>query len=170
MDEGGIISRRTEAYGPLVAHHQNVHAAELFAFLFYLRNAVSSEGFYVDCAYVVDGFFNGRYSNTHGWAVDADLWKLVFDKVDDLGADVVRVFKIKAHRNIRNALGPYDRMQIIANNKADALAKLGANLHPDDRDRRLSCYSDARLYAQVVKFSTRCLAYAIDKGLYKDIQ
>lgn len=78
LGEDGIIRRHVEAYRPLAASHQNVHAAELYALLFYLRHAASSNGhyvFYSDCAYVVDGVLNGRWLNTQGWAIDADLWR-----------------------------------------------------------------------------------------------
>ena len=120
MNEEGIISRHSEAYGPLPACHQNVHAAELFALLFYLRHATSYQGFYsfyIDRPFVVDGFHAGRWTNTHGWAVDADLWTAVFDKVEDLGEEFVRVFKIRAHRKAADAVDDFDRMQIIANNR-----------------------------------------------------
>jgi len=61
-------------------------------------------------------------------------------------------------------------MQIIANNRADGLAKLGVDLHPDDAINRRACVADAGKVVQVVKYMTRCLAFAIDKELYKDIQ
>ena len=173
LNQDGIISRHTEAYGPLPGCHQNVAAAELFAFLFYLRHATSVNGqyiFYSDCAYVVDGFYSGRQTNTHGWAVDADLWKSVFDKVDDLGSDIVWVVKIKAHRKVTDAIGDFDRMQIVANSRADALAKLGVDLHPDAQVQRKSCYSDALIYKQIVQYMTRCLAFAMDNQLYTEIQ
>ena len=51
---------QSEAFAPLAARHQNVHTAELFALLFYLRHATPVNGYYVfysDCAYVVDGFY-----------------------------------------------------------------------------------------------------------------
>jgi hypothetical protein len=173
VGDDGIIRRHSEAYGPLAASHQNVHSAELFAFLFYLRHSTSVNDhfvFYSDCAYVVDGFLNGRSHNTHGWAVDADLWCAVFDKVDDVGAECVYVFKFKAHRHVRSAIDDHDRMQIVANNRADALAKMGVTMHEDCIERRLACYSDAKKYKEVVKYSTRCLSWAIDRALYQEIQ
>ena len=59
---------------------------------------------------------------------------------------------------------------IIANNRADALAKLGVDMHPDDAINRRACVADAGKIVQVVQYMTRCLSYAIDNGLYKDIQ
>ena len=79
LNELGVISRHTEACGPLPGHNQNVHAAELFSFLFYLQHAVAHEGFYdlfCDCTDVVAG----KHANTHGWVVDADLWALMFKR------------------------------------------------------------------------------------------
>ena len=168
-----IIIRHTEAYGPLPLCYQHVHTAELFAFLFYLQHAVAFEGqykFFSDCAYVVDQFAKGRAANTHGWAIDADLWIQVFQAVDDVGADLCFLLKIGAHRKIAQAVDSSDRMQIIANNRADGLAKLGVDMHPDDATNRGACVSDAGRVVQVVKYMTRCLSFAIDNGLYKDIQ
>ena len=173
LGEDGLIRRHSEAYGPLPFCYQHVHTAELFAFLFYLQHAVAHEGqykFFSDCAYVVDQFARGRAANTHGWAVDADLWTKVFQVVDEVGADLVFLFKIRAHRKIEHGMEPLDRMQIIANNRADGLAKLGVELHPDDVGSREACVSDAGRVVQVVKFMTRCLSFAIEKGVYKDIQ
>jgi hypothetical protein len=173
VGDDGIIRRHSEAYGPLAFRHQNVHSAELYALLFYLRHATSTNGYYVffsDCAYVVDGFMQGCAHNTHGWAVDADLWRQVFSKVDDLGEDLVLVHKIKAHRKSCDAVDDYDRMQIIANNRADALAKLGACMHDDDLPRRKECINNAVSYKQVLTFMTKCLAFAIDRKLYQEIQ
>ena len=84
-------------------------------------------------------FNAGRSANTHGWASDAGLWRLVFNKVDDLGAEFVEIFKVKAHRKIADAIDEFDGMQIQANNRADCLAKLGVLMHPDNRVSRHEC-------------------------------
>ena len=173
LGDDGIIERRSEAYGPLPLCYQHVHTAELFALLFYLRHAVAQEGvyrFHSDCAYVVDRFACGREANTHGWAVDADLWSQVFAAVDDVGCELCSVAKLAAHRKVESAEDALDKMQIIANNRADALAKLGVDLHPDDSNSRGACVADAKKVVQVVKFMTRCLSYAIDNKVYKDVQ
>ena len=173
LDELGIIRRRTEAYGSLPRHGQNVHAAELFALLFYLQHAVSCEGmyeFFSDCAYVVEQFREGRYANTHGWAIDAGLWVSVFDKAEDLGLEFIKVHKVQAHRKLEHAENAYDRMQIQANSRADALAKFGVELHPDNKDFRKTCVADARKLSHILKFMAKCLAYSIDNRLYQDIQ
>ena len=112
----------------------------------------------------------GKSANTHGWAVDADLWAFVFKKVDDLGEENVRIFEIKAHRKIGDAIDAYDGMQIQANNRADALAKLGVEMHPDNYERRNECIVDAKKYVHIMKYMSKCLANSIDKGIYKDIQ
>ena len=63
-------------------------------------------------------------------------------------------------------------MQIIANYRADALkkqkgadalAKIGVDMHPDDIDLRKACYSGAKAYCHIVQYMTKCLAFAMVK-------
>jgi len=61
-------------------------------------------------------------------------------------------------------------MQIIANNRVHALAKLGVDMHEDDVEHRMLCVSDGRRYTEVLLYMTRCLANSIDQGLYQEIQ
>ena len=76
----------------------------------------------------------------------------------------------KAHRKIADAIDEFDGMQIQANNRADCLAKLGVLMHPDNRVRRHECYNDAKVHVQIMKYMTKCLAYTIDQGIYKELQ
>lgn len=92
--------------------------------------------------------------------VDANLWKTVFDKVDKL----VRILSWSS-RSIERELM---RLTISSHadcihSRADAIARLGVDMDPDaNYILRKSRYGDARVYRQVVQYSTRCLAFAID--------
>ena len=69
-----------------------------------------------------------------------------------------------------DADGIFYRMQIITNNRVDALAETGVDMHPDDTDLWKACYSDAKAYCHIVQYITKCLAFAMDHALYEEIQ
>lgn len=73
------------------------------------------------------------------------------------------------HRHVLDAVEEHDRMQIIADNRADALAKLGADMHDDDVDDGVRCACNERRYTDVLIYMTRCLAHSLEQGLHQEI-
>ena len=41
--------------------------------------------FHTDCKYVRDGFLSGRHATTHCKHTYADLWRKVWDAIEDVG-------------------------------------------------------------------------------------
>ena len=74
------------------------HRAELRALLAALSWATPPVRIHVDNKDVVDGVSNGRDQCVSSKTADADLWRLVWDKLEDVKlAGKVRVVKVKAH-------------------------------------------------------------------------
>ncbi len=132
MDADGIFTRSSQAFGNLHYRSQVVPLAELHAFLFYLQNVYPSEAYeYVtDCSYVIDGFFAGRKQMCSGWSSHASVWITVFDTAEDLGIDTISVLKVVAHQKVHDGMTSHQRLFVLGNNFADALAKKGADIHP----------------------------------------
>ena len=61
-------------------------------------------------------------------------------------------------------------MRIQADNRADALAKQGFDMHPDNAERRNECDNDVRVHTHILKYMARCLLYALERDCYKEIQ
>ena len=119
-------------HGPLPGPVQEVPRAELFALLAALRHSGAHPvRYWTDCRFVVDGFRAGRAGTTQGVHVHADLWKQVWDIVEDRGEDSVRVDWCKGHATRKAVVeGKILEWQRVGNGAADAAAKEGAALHP----------------------------------------
>ena len=80
---------QSAAYGPLARVVQDVPAAELHAWIFYLRNCTQGHDgcvtYVTDCKWLLDSYEKGQYAMTNAWAVHSDLWTSLFRLVDDLG-------------------------------------------------------------------------------------
>ena len=73
---------------------------------------------------------------TDSWAIHSDLWTKLFNAIDDVGHENVRIIKIKAHRALRSARTFEERFGLISNYIADVLAKRGARLQLSERDQQ----------------------------------
>jgi hypothetical protein len=139
-DPSSALGRWTStasAYGPLPGLLQTVVAAETYALYVFLLNVglPLADGriyFYSDNAYVVDTFARGRRHATCAYHTYADLWRLVFNKVDDIGSDVVVVRKVKAHATLAEIGLTITHWERAGNYAADSLAKRGVRCHPDN--------------------------------------
>ena len=154
-------------YGALPGIIQDVPRAELYGFYKTLVHSLGAFVYHTDCRFVSDGFLLGRVGTTRGGCVHADLWVLVWDKIDDIGEfdqdgnRVIAVTWIKGHASRKLVQeGRLKEWQRDGNFAADNLAKRGARLHPsapaiikayDDRFRFITvlCKFLARVSARV---------------------
>jgi hypothetical protein len=120
-------------WGPLrvdLPVQRTIARAELYAVWKVLVHSVPPIRLHVDCGLVVDGVAKGRRWCTHSSRPHADIWALVWSKLDDLGlcGDGVSVFKIAAHlsKQKKLAMDPAQLKLHIANEQADIRAKMGA--------------------------------------------
>ena len=113
-------------YGVCAEPYTSVLRAELRALLEVLRIAVGPIEIHVDNKMVVDGVDHGR-----AWCCDsrreaADLWRQVWDRLDEL-PDLVQVVKVKAHLSYEDVLsGRIPWTHWIGNGMADMWAKAGS--------------------------------------------
>jgi hypothetical protein len=122
-------------WGPLrvdLPVQRTIARAELYAVWKVLVNCVPPVRLHVDCGMVVDGVAKGRRWCTHSSRPHADVWALVWDKLEDLGlgCEGATVHKIAAHLSVqkKRAMEPAQLKLQEANEQADAWAKLGATL------------------------------------------
>ena len=92
---------------------------------------------------------------TIGWAIHADLWKSIFDIVDDIGIELVTVRKVGAHRRVETARSPRDLADNQGNGHADVGAKAGVTLHPSDPPLLVEIKKKKREVINVCKFITQ---------------
>ena len=139
----GRFETRTGALGPIPGD-QSVPVAELCSLLIYLRYAAPHRKkyhFITDCAYVSNGWWNGRQAMTNGWSVNAGLWREACRLGEEIGMGLIRVMKTRAHQSTTAfPVGSKERFMIMANAHADVLAKAGANKQPFD----LAWYKDVK--------------------------
>jgi ribonuclease HI len=122
-------------WGPLridLPVQRTIARAELYAVWKVLQNCMPPVRLHVDCGLVVDGILKGRRWCEHSSRPHADIWKLVWRKLEDVGLsdEGVQVVKIAAHlsKAKKLALDPEQGKLHIANEKADQYAKQGADL------------------------------------------
>ena len=105
--------------------YTTVLRAELRALAEILRVTVGPITVYVDNSQVVDGIQRGRKWCLHPKRDGADVWKEVWDRLDDLEG-LVRVEKVKAHLNYGHVVeGRISWTSWLGNGIADQWAKLG---------------------------------------------
>ena len=130
--DGGRVRKDAELFGPLPGLLQEVPAADAFAFLMFLRHAgVRPHVYHTDCQWVLDSFLGGRESCTGSMHAHADVWRSIWNRLDDIGPGQVEVAKVKAHVTLLAVQeGRACPKQRLANSWADLAAKAGARLHP----------------------------------------
>ena len=123
-------------FGALPGTIQEVPKAELYAFYKALQIAIPPIHYHTDCKFVSDGFAGGPAATTMGHHEFADLWRLVWAKVADIGlkdaegCPLIRVSWIKGHTSEKAvAQGKIKEWQRDGNKRADKAAKAGARLH-----------------------------------------
>ena len=110
-------------YGTCHEQCPTVLRAELRALVEILRITVGPLDIFVDNAEVVEGVQRGRAWGCNPKRDGADLWRQVWDRLDEIGPGV-RVCKVKAHLTFQDVLGgriPWSNW--IGNGIADAWAK-----------------------------------------------
>ena len=120
--EGGTTT--AAFYGPLPGPNQSTPRAELFAVCEALRVAVLPCKIHTDHRLIVKGLARGRAWCTAATRPNADLWRLLWFRLDDhggLGADLSIVW-VPGHDE-------GEHLEARGNRLADAMAKSGAAMH-----------------------------------------
>jgi ribonuclease HI len=84
-------------YGPCPDVFPSSLRAELWAVLKMLELALPPLQIWVDNQGVVDGWMRGRRWCCSSARPAADLWRLIWDRLEDIGADGIRLSKCKGH-------------------------------------------------------------------------
>ena len=127
IDEQGKV--RFGIYGTCPDHFPTSLRAELWALLQVLRHSCPPVTIWIDNAGVVAGFGKGGQWCVAACRPAADLWALIWDKVDDLGGSGISVAKVKAHATEADIqAGRSTPLQMAGNDHADHFAKRGAAL------------------------------------------
>eukprot|EP00973_Karenia_brevis_P087852 12185267-Karenia_brevis.AAC.1 len=85
----------------------------------------------------MDGLAEGRHATTAPLRRHADLWRQIWDALEDFGAEHVKVVKVASHKSLSSVQSGAAGMtfQEWAGNKAaDHAAKRGAWIHPPVAD------------------------------------
>ena len=89
---------------------------------------------------------------TSGWACNASLWSRVCELADEIGTDLIKVVKVKAHAKLHSSMGQYEKLCVVANGYADKGARWGADKHPGSAEQRKVFSQFRTAYTTVCKF------------------
>ena len=111
---------------------RTIARAELHSVLVALRNALPPLSISVDCALVLTGLANGRKWCVYSGRPNADIWKKIWNKLEDIGLDPsgAAFNKVKAHVSAL-AFADADavtKLRLLTNAAADIGAKAGAEM------------------------------------------
>ncbi|CAE8587360.1 unnamed protein product [Polarella glacialis] len=121
------------AYGAVLCLVQDIGAGELWGVLVVLRHCMPPIAVKTDCELVVTGFRRGRAWCCCSARPFAEVWRLVWRKIDDLGLEAVCICKVKAHASVGDVeAGRLSLVDRAGNTWADRYAKKGAALRPVD--------------------------------------
>ena len=114
----------TALYGPLPGPDQSTPRAELFAVCEALRLAVLPCKIHTDHKLIVEGLAKGKAWCSGASRANADLWRLLWFRLDDLGGlgpdlEIVWV----------RGLDDGEHLEARGNRLADAMAKCGGAMH-----------------------------------------
>lgn len=109
---------------------QSVPGAEYFAVYFALLHCLPPLTIFTDHANVLTCVERGRVWATGYGRPFAALWARIFDLLEDVGSSNVTFTKVQAHMSARRAVQLGLEHLREGNDRADALAKEGAALHP----------------------------------------
>ena len=82
---------------------------------------------------LVDGLRAGRQETTGPCRKHADIWRLIWDTVEDFGRDCITLQKVESHvslAKVRDGSAGLSFQDWAGNKKADEAAKKGAGMHP----------------------------------------
>jgi hypothetical protein len=145
------------AYGTCPDYFPTSLRAELWALLQVLRHAQPPVTIWVDNAGVVDGFGRGRQWCVASCRPAADLWSLVWQKVEDLGGADISVVKVKGHATVADIeAGRSTLWQKAGNDHVDHFAKRGSQLA-----EHLSSTADRRQASRIARGWYKWLAVLV---------
>ena len=122
------------AHGPLPLFTQSVGCAEVFTAATAIRlNDVGPIVLVSDYQRLLDGWELGDGAFTDARAMCGEAWRLFWFAARDFGLDNITVRKVKAHLSYRDVQeGRVDFIDWMGNQAADAEARKGVLLHPDN--------------------------------------
>ena len=108
---------------------RRIARAELYAVLMAMRNCTPPLRVHTDCALILRGVEAGCKWCCHSLRPHADMWRAIWDKINDigLGSDGVSFYKIAAHvtKSKRAEATQHEQWLYTANEEADTRAKAG---------------------------------------------
>jgi len=134
LEEGGL-DVAVVAWGPMPVYlpvQRRIARAELYAVLLVLRSCLPPLRIHVDCEIILKGVAAGQRWCTHSGRPHADVWKMLWHHIEDVGQgpEGVTFYKGKAHvSKAKVAAADLAAQRIyIANGHADGWAKQGASI------------------------------------------
>lgn len=152
-------------YGPLPGSYQSVPRAELFAITSMLRSLVKPARVQADHWNIILGIAKDRRITCGSIFPDADLWRIFWHLIDDLGglgSDLEFVW-VKAHSNDGSDAS-------IGNNWADRMANFGASVHETDEEAVKHVDHIRTHYTQLVRWLGKASAHLSEPGVVSDRQ
>ncbi len=128
-----------KAHGNVPGEVQHAGLGELFAFYQLLVHCIPPVVAVTDYKNLVTGLAAGRKVCTASGQKDAGAWKLIWDKVDDIGRESIQLIKVPAHKSRQEVLNGAAGISIrdwTGNAEADKAARAGAMLHPVSEELR----------------------------------
>ena len=126
-----------EAYGNVPGLMQHSGLGELYAFLMLLTFCWPPLIVVTDYEGLISGVKTGRQMCTAASQKGADIWRLIWDKLDDIGLETIDFVKIASHQSRASVLDGRAGCSLpdwLGNQAADKAAKKGAPLHLIDPD------------------------------------
>ena len=156
-----------EAHGPLPGLIQHSGLGELFAFLMLLRLCMPPLVVVTDYQGVIDGVLEGRHSCTAANRKGADVWSLIWDKLEDIGVELIEFVKISSHKSRASVLDGTAGCTLadwLGNRSVDTAAKEGARLHPVHPDMDMWLRNAHVLTAAVARWIGTLAAHLVSIG------
>jgi len=146
-------------HGPVPGFDQNVPLAESLSFLVALENhGPGLVDFATDCQLVQDAWRRGRAWSTDGFFVLCGVWRLIWDRIDDIGAGGVVVRKVRSHLRRAQIGILISEADFEGNRAADLEAKAGAGLHAVSGKVLRTCFALKQLQKRTGMFIGQALA------------
>jgi hypothetical protein len=147
--------------------HQDITMAECMALMWYVR-LVGAEGgtFHTDCLNLVRMWERGEAHCCDAFSVYSGVWRRIWTRIGDLDVGSVTVQWVKGHATDEQvADGLLEDWQQRGNHRADAQAKLGAELHPPLEAALGNWQRRAQVLRWLAMFIGRLHKHIHDQGL-----
>ena len=172
-DGGGELLQRWYGTVPCTLPVQvRILRAELYAFLMLLRLAAPPVHGLTDCEAVRRGLAAGKRHTTSSRSPHADIWRLIWVLVDDMGISDggIALDKVKAHMSAAKIAGlmPEARAWALANKEADEAAKLGGEFLAMEAARGQAVGAAAASVREVLSFWASFLPAAMGPDGWRD--